>query len=105
MGHKKVCLNCRKAFNDNTHFEQKCSKCGRKMLLVNHKFRPPKKSDVKSWEVSTFLIENGFLYHHVYTNIEERNGLVTKENHIDYPRTMSEARRFVAEYKSQAILE
>ena len=43
MGHKKVCLNCRKAFNDNTNFEQNCSECGQKMNLVNHKFRPPKR--------------------------------------------------------------
>ncbi|WP_397363976.1 hypothetical protein [Olleya sp. R77988] len=103
MGYKKVCLNCRKAFNDNTSFEQNCSECGRKMKIVNHKFRPPKKTDLKAWDVSKFLIENGFLYHHIYKNIEERNGLVTKEKYINYPITMNDAKIFVLKYKAQAI--
>src|SRR5690606_31330077 len=84
MGHKKVCLNCRKAFNQNSDFEIQsgfsCPECGQKMVEVNHKFRPPKKADLKSWNVVKFLIENGFLYQHVYKNIDKRNGLVSKEN-------------------------
>tara|TARA_B110000977_G_C10664424_1_gene333147 strand:- start:64 stop:381 length:318 start_codon:yes stop_codon:yes gene_type:complete len=105
MGHKKVCLNCRKAFNDNTNFEQNCSECGQKMNLVNHKFRPPKKTDLNAWNVSRLLIENGFVYQHVYKNIEERNGLVTKEKYVEYPITIYDAKKFIKEYKNQAITE
>ena|SRR5690606_21811189 len=109
MGHKKVCLNCRKAFNQNSDFEIQsgfsCPECGQKMVEVNHKFRPPKKADLKSWNVVKFLIENGFLYQHVYKNIDKRNGLVSKENYVDYPTNMSEAKIFVAEFKNQAITE
>ena len=109
MGHKKVCINCRKAFNQNSDFTVQtgmtCPECGQKMAEVNQKFRPPKKSDLKSWNVSKYLIENGFLYQHVYKNIVERNGLVTKEKYADYPKTMSEAEKFVSEFKDQAIKE
>lgn len=109
MGHKKVCLNCRKAFNQNSDFTVEtgiiCPECGEKMTEVNHKFRPPKKSDLKAWNVAKYLIENGFLYQHIYKNIEERNGLVAKEKYVDYPKTMSEAENFVLEFKNQAITE
>jgi hypothetical protein len=108
MGHKKVCLNCREAFNSNPDFEIQsglvCPECGQKMTEVNHKFRPPKKSDLKAWNVSQFLIKNGFLYQHIYENFDERNG-VTKEKYRDYPTKLSEAKKFVAEYKNQAITE
>ncbi len=32
-----------------------CPECGQKMAEENHKFRPPKKSDIKAWGVSKFL--------------------------------------------------
>jgi len=109
MGHKKVCLNCRKAFNQNSDFRiqsgMTCPACGTEMTEVNHKFRPPKKSDLKAWNVSKYLIENGFLYQHIYKNIEERNGLVIKEKYVDYPKTMSDAKKFVSEFIDQAITE
>ncbi|MBO0324384.1 hypothetical protein J0X14_18900 [Muricauda sp. CAU 1633] len=107
MGHKKVCLNCRKAFNQNSDFEIQsgftCPECGQKMVEVNYKFRPPKKSDLKAWQVSKFLIENGFSYQHIYKNIDNRNGLADKENYVDYPKSMSDAKKFVTVYKNQAI--
>ena len=109
MGQKKVCLNCRKAFNQNSDFENRggltCPDCGQKMTEVNHKFRPPKKSDLKAWATSKYLIENGFIYQHVYKDVEERNGLVAKEKYVDYPTTIKEAKKFVADYKDQAQIE
>ncbi len=107
MGHKKVCLNCRIAFNQNSDFTVltgvTCPECGDTMTEVNHKFRPPKKSDLKAWNVTKYLIENGFLYQHIFENIEERNGLVKKEKYVAYPKTMSEAEKFVSDFKDQAM--
>lgn len=109
MRYKKVCLNCRKAFNQSSDFKiqsgHTCPECGQKMTEVNHKFQPPKKGDLKAWNVVKFLIESGFLYQHVYRNYDERNGLVTKDKYVDYPKTMSEAKKFVEEFKIQAIKE
>ncbi|NCA79345.1 MAG: hypothetical protein EOM76_04045 [Sphingobacteriia bacterium] len=107
MSHKKVCLNCRKAFNQYADFENKsgftCPECGQKMIEVNHKFRPPKKNNIKSWEVAKYLIENGFIFQHIYKDIEERNGLVTKEKYVGYPKDLKEAKKFVNTYRNQAI--
>jgi DNA-directed RNA polymerase subunit RPC12/RpoP len=109
MGHKKVCLNCRKAFNQNSDLEIQsgltCPECGQKMTKVNHKFRPPKKSDIKKWDVVEYLIENGFLFQHIYKDIDEKKGLISKEKSVDYPTNMSEAKIFVEEFKRQAITE
>jgi predicted nucleic acid-binding Zn-ribbon protein len=109
MGHKKVCLNCRKAFNQNSDFEIQsglsCPECGQKMTEVNHKFQPPKKADLKSWKVVKFLIENGFLFQHVYKNFEEKNELVSNEKYVNYPTNISDAKLFVREFKNQAIKE
>jgi hypothetical protein len=71
MAHKKICLNCRKAFNvtnaDRTKINLTCPEYERQPALFNHKFRPPKKSDMKQWELVLFLRANGFVYQHVYT--------------------------------------
>ena len=109
MGHKKVCLTCRKAFNLNSDFEIRsgltCPECGQKMVEVNHKFRPPKKADLKAWAVSQYLIENGFLYQHIYKEIDDRKGLVSKEKYVAYPTSFKEAKKFVIKYKDQALTD
>lgn len=105
MGHKKVCLNCRKAFNQNADFTVKsgliCPECGQKIFEINHKFRPPKKSNLKAWEVSKYLIENGFLYQRIYQKIIGVDNLKS----VSYPTSIDEAKQFVKKYKDQAILQ
>lgn len=107
MGYKKICLSCRKAFNQSAKAEVQsgttCPECGLKMTEVDHKFRPPRKTDVKSWNLVKFLVENGFLFQHVYKIFEKRNGLVLKEKYAAYPTNMREAKIFVAKFKDQAI--
>jgi len=103
MGYKSVCLNCQKAFNQGTDFtklqaEKLCPDCGRPMVLLSHRFRPPKKTDDKKWEVVKYLVENGFYYDHVFEKI---HGSVY-EDYAIYPETMKAAREFVEKYKAQA---
>jgi predicted RNA-binding Zn-ribbon protein involved in translation (DUF1610 family) len=100
LGYKKVCFSCRKAFNvDQLNAEKtnlNCPECGNKTILFDHKFRPPKQSDVNQWMIVEFLKDNGFVYQHVY--VEQEPGLHLQ---IKYPKTMEEAREFVARYKDQ----
>jgi rRNA maturation endonuclease Nob1 len=46
MGYKIVCLNCRTVFNQgmdfDSHHTRNCSGCGKEMILLSHRFRPPK---------------------------------------------------------------
>jgi hypothetical protein len=59
------------------------------MFFVNHKFRPPKATDEKSWAVATYLILHGFSY---YT-IRDKQGFA-----VTYPTTLADAETFVAKY-------
>ena len=106
MGYKNVCFDCRKAFSQGTDFndirESKCPDCGLLMKLVTHRFRPPKQSETKKWEVAKFLMEHGFLYEHVYKRIYEINGVTVLANYATYPETMREAKEFVEKHKNQA---
>ena len=104
MGYKKVCFNCRKSFNDNTIFEQNCSECGRTMILINHKFRPPKKSDLKAWEVAEFLSRSGFQFQHIFKNTGKRSR-IESEDYVAFPKTLDEAKIFIEQYKNQAIIQ
>lgn len=106
MGHKKVCFNCKKTFSlpsdATTSFSLTCPECGGQTTVFNHKFRPPDKGDIKKWKVVEFLKGHGFIYQHVYKDISKRSGIVSNENYVDYPSTMSEAKEFVLKYKDQA---
>ena len=70
MGHKLVCFNCRKVKNLDSNFDKSesinniCTKCNSAMKRLPHRFRPPKKEDLKKWKVVEYLFENGFEYEH-----------------------------------------
>jgi predicted RNA-binding Zn-ribbon protein involved in translation (DUF1610 family) len=104
MGHKTVCLSCRKAFNvsfSNTDsIDRKCPQCAESMVFLDHKFRPPAQTNVNEWQVVKFLFEKGFIYQHVYEKYE-RSGYSV---YVPYPRKMTEAENFVEKYKDQSIL-
>ena len=97
MGYKNVCLNCRRVENLGTDFTNfrtgDCPDCSTPMRFVSQKFRPPKKTDDKSWAVSSLLILNGFTY---YT-IRDVNGMA-----IPYPTTIDDAKRFINAHQSRA---
>ena len=59
MGHKVVCLDCRKSFSQGTDFRNRketvCPDCSKQMTLLPHRFRPPKNDDTKKWEVVKYF--------------------------------------------------
>lgn len=108
MGYKAVCLNCRKAFNIASYYDghvpEKCPECSGPLALFNHKFRPPKQTDIKSWQLVAFLYQHGFNYQHIET--EMSGGVAEKlpvtERYIKYPENLKDAKVFVEKYKTQA---
>lgn len=65
------------------------------MTLVNHKFKPPKKSEIKNWEMVKLLVENGFKFQAVYEQIEK--GVFLK---VNYPKNLIDAKEFIKKYNS-----
>jgi predicted RNA-binding Zn-ribbon protein involved in translation (DUF1610 family) len=101
MGHKKVCLNCKITFNrdfdSGSELTYPCPECGKPMTLLPHRFRPPKRTEHKKWEVVKFLVENGFYYQHI---LEPES--IDKTEYAKYPDNLREAKDFVIKYKNQA---
>ncbi|MDR7210995.1 hypothetical protein [Flavobacterium piscis] len=97
MGYKNICLECRTSYSKGNDYENQvesnCPQCGKKMILVNHKFKPPKKSDTKNWEMVKLLVENGFKFQAVYEQIEK--GIFLK---VNYPKNISDAKEFIKKY-------
>lgn len=97
MHFKNICLTCRKSFNQNTELgniiASNCPQCGKKMIEVDQKFKPPKNSDLKSWKTVSFLIEHGFYYQRIYDS----------DYQILYPENLKEAKEFVIKYSNQAL--
>jgi predicted RNA-binding Zn-ribbon protein involved in translation (DUF1610 family) len=108
MGHKTVCLECRKSLNIEYESDSvrlyPCSNCGKPMIVLHNRFRPPKKTDDKKWETVKYLIENGFYYQHVYQTIEIKNGITIYKTYTKYPENIKDAKEFVKKYKSQATI-
>jgi len=109
MGYKAVCLNCRKAFNLSSdftlHAPDKCPECSGRLAMFNHKFRPPKQSDMKAWKVITFLYIHGFNYQHIQKDIpiDIMKNMIESNRYEEYPSNMKDAKQFVEKYKSQAL--
>jgi len=108
MGNKIVCLDCRKTFNQGTDFKDRrnsvCPECGKDMLLLPHRFRPPSENDGKKWEVVKYLINSGFHYQHVYKEAaSKRDSSVSSENYAHYSEKMIDAREFVEKYRDQKL--
>lgn len=103
MGHKKACLHCRKSYNIDNKAEYyneslrtdayTCPECNEPAIVLNQKFKPPKRDDNKKWDVVQFLYENGFTYYSIYDGPYEHGCSVP------YPETMAEAVIFVEKYK------
>jgi DNA-directed RNA polymerase subunit RPC12/RpoP len=99
MGYKNICLKCRTSYSKGNDLEVQtetnCPQCAIKMTLVNHKFKPPKKTEIKQWEMVKLLVENGFKFQPVYEQIDK--GLFLK---INYPKNIRDAKEFIEKYKS-----
>jgi hypothetical protein len=107
MGHKSVCLDCKKSLNIKIEKKSErtypCAECGMPMIILPHRFKPPKKTELKKWEIVKFFIENGFFYQHIYEVYEIINGkLVSYKNSLKYPENRRDAKEFVEIYRNQA---
>jgi predicted RNA-binding Zn-ribbon protein involved in translation (DUF1610 family) len=106
MGHKTICIDCRKSSNLSSVVDKQelCPDCGKPTIYIPHRFRTPKKEDIKAWAIVIFLIEHGFFFQHIYESITiEKNGnLISAKQLVKYPSTMREAKEFVVLYKSQS---
>ena len=96
MGHKYVCLRCRKCFSAGTGFtkfqdNKICPDCMTPMVLLNEKFKAPSKTDVAQWEIVKMLVDNGFRFQTLYDPVSGER--------IRYPRTKTEAEEFIRKYK------
>ena len=97
MGDKLVCFNCRKVKNLDSNFDKSesinniCTKCNSEMKRLPHRFRPPKKEDLKKWKVVEYLFENGFEYEHFYD--------FENEKYLKIPENIYEAKEFIENYK------
>jgi len=72
------------------------------MLILPHRFRPPKKTDLKGWQLTRFLIDNGFPYHHIYQVGKSELVKYKDNNYVPYPKNMRDAKEFIAQYKTHA---
>ena len=90
MGYKNVCLNCKRVESLGTDHDTfrtgDCPECSTPMYFVSQKFRPPKRTDKRSWDVAALMISNGFTY---YT-IRDAQGIP-----VPYPTTVDDAERFI----------
>ena len=96
MGHKLVCFNCRTSKNlslDISSWESNSRfvKCNSELKLLPHRFRPPRKDDIKKWEVVIFLFENGFKYEHIYDD--------NLKSYVEIPENIRDAKEFINKYK------
>ncbi len=106
MGHKAVCFDCKRTvnreFDNGSDREYKCPNCGKQMILLPHRFRPPKITDNSKWDTVKFLVDNGFYYQHIYETIETNDLLNRQENYVKYPDNLRDAKEIVEKYKNQA---
>ena len=103
---KFACFQCRKVFNrpqgkvmlDATSKElswtppsYRCSECGSPLHMTGSEFRQPSRQSLDQWSKAELLIRRGFLFH---------------KGGGPYPKTLSEARTFIRQYKTlQAFVD
>ena len=107
MGHKYVCLRCRKCFSAGTDFtkfqdKKRCPECSAPMVLLNERFKAPPKEDTAQWEIVRMVVDNGFNYQTLYDpdsgNYQTLYDPDSGER-IPYPRTKTEAEEFIRNNK------
>jgi hypothetical protein len=61
------------------------------MVLVERKFKPPRRSAFQQWKAVEYLVKNGFRYQSIFEN----------GKNVSYPRTLAGAKTFVTKYKDR----
>jgi len=104
MGFKSVCTNCRSSFSEGNDPEKitkrTCTTCHEPLFITHHKFKPPKKSEIKKWKVVKYLLDNGFEFGAHWVPLDGPGGSSPVSfNTGPYPETMKEAEEFVKTFK------
>ncbi len=73
------------------------------MQLINHSFRPPRKLDDRRWKVVRYLVENGFVFQHLYQTGKDEYSKPATNNYISYPKTLNDAAEFVQKNKDRIL--
>lgn len=86
--HPFVCVVCRRSFrrSGKTRDEAPCPSCGGAAILLNRKFKPPRRNDVAQWAKVTALVKLGFRFDTIY----DADGAI-----IPYPLTVRGIPAFV----------
>ena len=76
-----VCFDCRKSFaKDESATPRKCPECARPMTDMGAFFEPPRKQNVKRWEVMKALAERGFRFNTKDAKIRIQNRILQAKN-------------------------
>jgi predicted RNA-binding Zn-ribbon protein involved in translation (DUF1610 family) len=107
MGAKHVCFSCRKAFNApaGSVRPSTCPDCGQSVVLLPHRFRPPKKREAQKWETAKYLVDQGFLYQHIPCKTlppTKRPEGYQVQTYVEHPENLREAKEFVTAYQAYA---
>lgn len=62
MGAKHVCFACRKVVNVSYGAKGplRCTDCVTDLVVLPHRFRPPKKQEADKWAAAQYLVAQGF---------------------------------------------
>jgi DNA-directed RNA polymerase subunit RPC12/RpoP len=95
-----TCFQCRSTYKrpfQKGLFYRKCPSCSSQSVMMDVRFKPPRKRDDKQWKKVEHLAQNGFYFQKVYL----KNGSVWQRQ--SYPKDLKQAKEFVVKFKDQAF--
>ena len=100
MGAKHVCFACRKAVNVpyGAKGPVRCTDCGSELVVLPHRFRPPKKREEDKWATTRYLVEHGYCYEHLAPSHFPEWATTKYGDYVQYPESLREAKEFVEKY-------
>lgn len=100
MGAKHVCFACRKAVNVPyaATGPMRCTDCGAGLVVLPHRFRPPKKREEDKWAVAKYLVDHGYCYQHLLPSNFVGWATTKFGNYVQYPEKLRDAKEFVEKY-------
>ncbi len=76
-----ACFDCRKSFaKDESDVPRKCPECAKPMIDMGAYFEPPRKLNVKRWEVMKVLADYGYKFNTKDSFIYIQNRILQAKN-------------------------